>query len=302
MTTINKQEQTYRQPSTGTIIKGIATGFLVQNLVLLPHLIGAPKIMEKMNDICQISKDEHCAVDKAIEETLKISGLIQKGVKIIKANKNNTSETTKILTEAINTDIPMRYMPDFVKNLYARMYQELLNKGMNAFYSPLHKKVVTPEKRLSLVPFHEMGHAVNHNFKGVFNQLRKTRIIKKLILPISLVGYLKNKKALGEEPKSKTDKTTTFIKNNAGKLTFIALIPMLIEEAAASIKGNAFARKTLNPKLAQKVAKTNGLAYLTYLGYLILVPASIAIGIKVKDSIARPKKIKIKKHQQAVQQ
>lgn len=301
LTTVNKQESTYKQPSKGKIIEGVAAGLAVNTLVLLPHMVGTPKILEKMNALCQISKDELKIVDKAVVETLTRTGLAQKGVKVIKANEQTSKETTKIITEAVDESFPIKYMPSAIKKFYIYMYKESLKKGKNAFYSTMHKKVVVPEK-LSLTAFHEMGHAVNHNFNGLFNQLRKTRIIKYLMWPIGIIGYLKTQKAPGEKPKSRTDKTTTFIKNNVGILTFIALIPMLIEEAAASIKGNRFARKTLSPKLAQKVSKANGLAYLTYIGYLILVPAGLSLGIRYKDSIAKPKKVKAKKHSPAVQQ
>lgn len=299
LTTINKQEPTYRQPSTGKIIEGIAAGAFIQGLIVLPPAIASLSIMNKLSEE---GKDEFKAVDKAVAETLKATGLEEKGVKVIKASKENMGSITKILTECFDKSIPIRFMPKVIKDFYVKIYKDLLEKGVNAFYSPLHKKVVIPEKKLCLAPFHEIGHAANHNLSTLCNTLQKTRILSKLVLPITLVAYFKTTKAKGEKPKSKTDKATTFIKDNAGKLVFLALVPMLIEEKIASIKGNSYAKRFLSPKVAKQVSKTNSLAYLTYLSYSILMSVGLALGIKVKDSIAKPKKIKIKKHSQVAQQ
>ncbi|MDD3436331.1 MAG: hypothetical protein PHC64_04165, partial [Candidatus Gastranaerophilales bacterium] len=105
----------------------------------------------------------------------------------------------------------------------------------------------------------------------------------------------KTKKAPNQEPKSTTDKTTTFIKENAGKLTFATFIPMLLEEGLASIKGNNFAKKVLSLELAKKVSKTNALGFLTYLGLTTLLSLGIYLGTKVKDAIAKPELVEEKK-------
>ncbi|MDD3013398.1 MAG: hypothetical protein PHC34_06810 [Candidatus Gastranaerophilales bacterium] len=103
------------------------------------------------------------------------------------------------------------------------------------------------------------------------------------------ISLFKTKKAPNEKTDSTIGKTTDFIKDNVGKLTFMAFVPMLAEEAMASIKGVGFAKKVLDPSLVSKVAKTNKLAYLTYLGVALASSIGISLGVKAKDAIAKPK-------------
>ncbi|MCK7521114.1 MAG: hypothetical protein MZV64_27195 [Ignavibacteriales bacterium] len=133
-----------------------------------------------------------------------------------------------------------------------------------------------PAKELALVTFHEMGHAINANISKTGQFARKFLPLGKLSTPIALIALFKTKKAPNEEPQGVIDKTTDFIKNNAGKLMFLTFLPRLTEEATASIRGGNWAKKVLDSSLAQKVSTTNKLAYMTYLSAALGVSAGIA--------------------------
>lgn len=130
---------------------------------------------------------------------------------------------------------------------------------------------------------------MNANLSKIGKILQKNRALAMLSLPIALIALLKTKKAPNEEPKNKLDKITTFIKNNAGKLTFATFLPTIAEEGLATIKGNKLAKQLLDPELAKKVAKTNALGLSSYILLATLSAIGIHLGVKVKDAIAKPK-------------
>ena len=105
------------------------------------------------------------------------------------------------------------------------------------------------------------------------------------------VALFKRKKVEGEEPNGFFDKTTTFIKNNIGKLTLATFVPIVAEELMATYRGNKMAKKVLSPELFQKVQKTNRFGAATYITSAIAVSLAAVIGSKVRDAIAKPKEI-----------
>jgi hypothetical protein len=75
--------------------------------------------------------------------------------------------------------------------------------------------------KLGSAAFHEMGHALNASGSKAMKALVIGRHISARFVPVILaIGLLKSKKKDGEKPEGILDKTTTFIKNNAGKLAF----------------------------------------------------------------------------------
>ena len=285
----NISKQNYQKPSVGTIIGGVIAGATVQGLIEVPHHLAAPQIIKKMKKISNsISTEEITQVEKAISDTLKNSGLEEKGVNIIKATEENSEEITKIMGKEIDKGI-LKYLPKQVKELVGNIFSSQMSAGQNACYTFASKKIIMPEKELKLAFFHEAGHAMNANLSKIGKILQKLRATTLLTLPISMIALWKTKKAPGEEPKNNLDKTTTFIKDNAGKLTFAACLPMLTEEGLATIKGNKYAKKLLSPELARKVAKTNAFGFSTYMLIATLSSLGIYLGTKVKDSIAHKK-------------
>lgn len=111
-------------------------------------------------------------------------------------------------------------------------------------------------------------------------------------MPIAAIALFKTKKAPGEKTENQIGKATNFVKNNAGKLTFLAWLPTVVEEGLATFKGNKAAKQLLDSDLAKKVAKTNALGFSTYLLSAVLSSVGIYAAKKVKDKIAAPKEIK----------
>ena len=127
-----------------------------------------------------------------------------------------------------------------------------------------------------------------------------------MLLPALIAVYgafsRKSKPKDGGELTS-AQKTNNFIRDNAGKLSFVATIPMLVEEAAATIKGQKWAKEFLTPDLAKKVLKGNSIAYGSYL----LTAASLVFAswtaVKIKDrAIAKKERKLAEKEAQKAQQ
>jgi len=280
---------TYKKPSVGAIIGGVIAGSIVERLINQPYNPIGVQIMKRMGKISNsLSADEFNQVEKAVADTIKNSGLEAKGVEIIKATAENAEEISKIMSKEIDKGIT-KYFPKEVKELMRGIISSQMTSGGNACYAFTSKKIIMPEKELGLALFHEAGHAMNTNLSNFGKILQACRPMIILALPIGLIALWKTKKAPDEEPKNGLDKVTTFIKNNAGKLTFATFLPTLLEEGLASIKGNNFAKQLLSPELARKVAKTNALGFSTYLLMAVLNSLGIYLGIKVKDSIASRK-------------
>lgn len=289
---INHQ-QNWQKPGKGEIIGGIVVGATANQSAKMFSTLVSPKIIKKMSKISNsLSKDEYSSVEQAVKKTLESSKLAEKGVGIIKAIPDNIDDITNIMLKEFDNNLITKFLPKSIKESLGIATFFTAEQGKNAFYTFKSKKIILPDNKLILSAFHEMGHAANQNLSKIGKILQKTRSINLLAIPIAMIALFKTKKAPGEKSKSKGDKITTFIKNNAGKLTFLTFIPILLEEGLASIKGNAFAKKVLNPELAKKVLKTNAFAFSSY---LILAAASslgIYLGAKIKDSIAAPEPIK----------
>ncbi len=169
----------------------------------------------------------------------------------------------------------------------------MLEQGRNAIFWPKTNEIAVNIEKLGTATFHEMGHAVNHNFSKFWKGMQKLRV------PCGIAGglfgtvaLLKRKKVEGEEPKGFFDKTTTLIKNNVGKLTLAAFAPIVAEELMATYRGNKMAKKVLSPELFKKVQKTNRFGAMTYIAAGVGAALAAVVGSKVRDAIAKPKEIK----------
>ena len=251
--------------------------------------------MNKLKEIGKALTDsEYGAVKNATSKILKVTGLDKKGVSILSATAENSDAISKVLQKELSGNIVTKLMPERVKKFLSKILTNTFTCAQNAAYTFKSKKLILPEgKKLSLAAFHEVGHAMNANLSTVGKLLQKIRPLSILAIPISIIALLKSPKKDGEKPQGIVDKTTTFVKNNAGKLTFLSFLPMLIEEGMASLKGNSLARKLLSPELASKVAKTNKIAYLTYLGTAIAAGLGVYIGTKIRDKICEQKTEKV---------
>lgn len=170
----------------------------------------------------------------------------------------------------------------------------MVKKGFNAFYLPEGNVAATAKNRASLI-FHEMGHAANANSSKVMKTLiTKIRAIPKMVAaPVMLVALCHtNKKSKPEGEKNKFTKALDFIKNNSGKIVFASFLPMIAEEALASIRGVGYAKKALGATKALKIAGLYSIALTSYIGSGAIVGYSTKVAGKVRDKIVYPSEVK----------
>lgn len=275
------------KPSTGQVIGGTLAGLTTTCIVTSPQQKignGCLNSMKLLHE--KLSKDELKQVNKAAADMLETKGLTDKGVSILKV----TDKNHKKVAELINKEFEklLKRFPKNVKKVFIERMANQFEEGKNACYAAKSKTIIYSDK-IALSAFHEAGHAMNANLSKVGKILQKSRGLTALSIPVMLVGLFKSKKSPDEEPKNMLDRSTTFIKENAGKLTFATFLPVLIEEGLASYKGNKFAKQVLNKDLAKKVACVNKFGFASYACMAVLTSLGIYAGIKVKDAIEKPK-------------
>jgi len=247
----------------------------------IPRTILILALMSKFKITSNLNKDEFLQVENGINKTLKDSGLAKQGVTILKYSDKNAEEISKILMGEM--DKKVKFLPKPLKEFFIDLKIQNLKYGINAYTLQDANKILMPEKELTLAAFHEMGHITN-NLSKIGKLLQKSRYISLFSIPIILIALLKPKKDSDKKSTGTIDKITDFIKYNAGKLTFLTILPKLAEEELASMKGNELAKKVLNESLSKKVSKSNNLAYITYFGTAVISSITVAKAVKEKDA------------------
>jgi len=286
---VNQEQQRYQKPTVGKTIAGVAAGYVTRNI--LSTLGPAPiqnychgKIAEAGKEISEGGIEK---ISSAMQDVLDKTGLTQKGVKIVRINDENTSTVTDWIKKDARRGLWPLLGKHFAENQAESTVKQLKDK-INAFFCISGNSIVMPEKGMEQAFLHETGHAMNAHFGKITKLAMNSRSMQVLALPILLIGLLTPKKNKDEKPKNIIDKTTTFIKENAGKLTFLCFAPTLIDEAMASIKTGKLAKKFF-PELSKSITKTNKYGYLTYVAMSIFAGLGTYLGIKLKDTIAQPK-------------
>ena len=280
----------YSAPGIGAILGGVWLGSTANSIVskgVTPRISSA--IMNKVSSLT-LSQAEEKSIFAGGQKALEVSGVKDLGVKVLRAGKTG-------ITDWYPKQKAGKWKS--LKNMITSMMESTVEEGKNAFFSPDVNKVVIPPKgkgALQLSVFHEIGHSMNFNTSKIGKLLQKGRLLGLLALPIGLIALWKTKDTSDEKTNSIVDKSTDFVKDNAGKLTFATFLPTLIEEGMASIKGNKLAKNILKPQLASKVAKCNGIAYLTYLTAAVMAGLGMWAAVSVKDKIASKNQIDYNKH------
>ncbi|MBQ6515826.1 hypothetical protein IJI31_01460 [bacterium] len=266
----------------------IAGGAIYQSVPLFqtPFAIKCINKMQKING--SLAAEESVKVSEALQKTLEMSGLKDRGVEIVKASSRNSAEVTELLTKEMGNGFIAKLTPNRVKQQIEGA-REMVERGCNAAYLSKSNKILMPDgNKFALAGFHEAGHAMNANLNKATKILQKSRKATILALPIIAIGLLKKPKAEGEKPQGIWDKATTFIQKNAGVLTAATFLPTIAEEGLATLKGNQYAKKLLSPDLAKKVANSNRYGLATYVAMAGLFGLAAHLGVKVKNAIAHP--------------
>lgn len=287
---VGANEQQYKKPGFWISAGGVAAGLAasgITNGIIVPKISSV--VTESKFFKQEINNDEYEQIEKGVKQVLeKDTDLAKKGVSILKYSPETKDEINSILKSEADTFA--KFTPKIHKDAMVEEAAEAISTGSNAIYARANKKIVLPAEKLSISVFHEVGHASN-NFGRIGNTLMKSRSLAILSFPLFLVALLKSKKSPDENSEGFIDKTTDFIKNNIGKLSFLTCLPILAEEGLASVKGVKFAKKVLDPKLLDKVKTDCKAGFLSYLITFATVSAASALAVKIKDCIAKPKPI-----------
>ncbi len=319
---INSQTERNRQPKIRN--KGIIRASCIPTIVAIPTSIASIKFINTVKKLSGISKDDSIELSKAVQKGLHETGLYDKGVRVYKIKENPTlSEFMKKIMELVKKFITKKVDKNsinetetLVKNLIkydkkdlkalnamaeeiggdkiiAKFQALIFKEGANACYLPHANKIITPDKSLQTSVFHEMGHALNNNGGMLLKVLQKARPLAKITPAIILLIAILNKRKTTDKPKendSKLQKGADFVKKNAGILTGLSFVPMILEEGIASLRGQKIAKnltKTgeLSKELFKKVKLTNLCGFTSYALTGIIGYIGAKLAVKVKDKI-----------------
>ena len=283
---VNEDTQ-YKKPRKRDYVKSYFAGGAAQGVasaaVCLPSLL----VVDKMTKVAEGANSD--VIKNALNQALDISGMTKKGVKLVDYADKPPIKPYDFL--------PKKWpekLKEFIRLNVDPLYAT--SKGKNAFFvaeNPLmHNQIHINTKKLGVAGFHEIGHAINYNTSKFLRGIQKARMpLMAAAALLPMIAICKRPKAEGEQPKGFFDKATTFIKNNVGKLSFAAMLPIVAEEAIATMRGNKLAKQLLSPENFKKVAKCNMYGGATY------VLSAVAMGVgawaanKVADKFLAPKKM-----------
>ena len=172
----------------------------------------------------------------------------------------------------------------FVRRLNAdgKRRIEYIIDGKQASFSPTNNKLVINMEKRAESAFHEMGHALNYNTKGLGRLLQKTRGLDVIWVLTFLVALFRKKKQDGEKSETVIGKGLDFIKDNCIAITAVCQLPKLLEEGLASIKGLKMAKNYLDKPQLEYLAKRSKAAWLTY-----LAGAATTVGLVAATNFVR---------------
>lgn len=241
----------------------------------LPIGLGVVKGMQSQS--ASLSLEQKNAIVQAADKVLDIANLRSKGVKITDMRAAAASGSN-ILLDLIN---PITATQNGRNAFFGGI------KGTRGFFA---NEVVCNMDKLPTAVFHELGHAFNANnskFWKCMQGIRVPAIAASMGLTL-FAAFTKSEKA-DNNPNSEltnAQKAKNFVRNNAGPLAFAAMVPVLLEEGMATIRGNAWAKDLLSPDIAKNVCKGNKIAYLSYLTTALALGASAFVAGKVKDKLS----------------
>jgi len=200
------------------------------------------------------------------------SGLKEKGVDIIHME---LSENDKILLRTRQDSL--------IQHLDVKL-------GRNAFYSTGSKVVCLNTDKAAISGFHELGHAMNHLTSKFGKLLQKCRkpgyAIAGAMGTIAL--FSRNK------PKDSDRNLWDVIRDNCGKIAVFAMLPTVIEECMASIKGVKLAKlATQDKSILKSIKGIYRKALMSYAGFMAVTGLSVFITSKITEKFTRPQKLDI---------
>lgn len=257
----------------------LTTAVTVPTITQLPVGVLSCESMSKISG--NLSKDTVEIVNKGAQKVLdELTDLSKKGVEIIDgapATKSSEAVTSGITSFGAK-----------IKNSILDLVNPIrgIQNGKNACFAPNINKVVYHKEKMSLAAFHEIGHAHNFNSSKFWKAMQKLRM-PAMYIPLAIGAFVactKNSKPEAGKELTGLQKAKNFIRNHGAGLAFVASLPIIAEEVAASVKGCKWANKVLDKNLAKKVLKTNAFGAISYLAIGVCSALGVHLAKKIKDN------------------
>ena len=238
-------------------------------------------VMKGIHNIGKLPADKIEIMHKAAEKAIKDTGLAAKGLQIEYLKK-----------PPINLGGMLEFIRNPIKQIEAG-YNGMFIKGLAE--KQMVQSILMPQKDVSFLAFHEIGHAMNNNFSKIGEFIQHARnTLMTLASLIEIYGAFSTKsKPKDGEKLTGMQKVNNFIRNNAGKLAFGAMTPVLLEEGIATLRGNNLAKKLLSPDMFKIVKKGNAVAFLSYLATAAGLGLGAWAAVKIKDKLVERKENKV---------
>ena len=253
MTSVNYNGNEYITRTPLSEFEGFMLASTVSGAILSP-LVYAGKPF-----INQLKKEEinNKIYQSSLTKALHNSGLYEKGVRIIPAQFS------------------------LVKDEY--------KAGTNACFVPKTNEVILNTDKISIAGFHELGHAMNN----LMSKYGVKYLAKMRGLGYAIAGLMEYFAIFSRtKPKEAQRSITDIIEDNCGKIAFIAMLPIVAEEAIASKRGLKLAKENgLPEQLIKNMKKLYGKALLTYSGRAVLGGLAVYASRKIMDAFTRPKPV-----------
>ena len=288
-----KTEKTDKKVKEKGSLRAASAGSLASALSMP---VGMLSIKGMQNVAGTLSKEQIKTLNECAEKMLKDAKLSQKGVKI---------------DDVAGVVANFSLLPDSVYAMINPYFA--IAEGKNAAFSskPLINQltretvhdantIIVNKNKLPNALFHEIGHAINYNSSKFWSVIQKMRNPSIAIASFIMLFAAFTTKAEAEDGKelTKAQKTKNFIRNNAGALAGLSMLPVVSEEIMASVRGLQYASKNLTKDLAKKVSKTNIYGAISYIAAAIGLAISAHVAVKVKDSIMEKQKAKAEQQEQ----
>ncbi len=171
-----------------------------------------------------------------------------------------------------------------ISNATLKSKIKVVAEGENACFVPLTSQVLVNSDKMGITAFHEIGHFINKNGTGIRKFLSNSRAISILALPAILaIGLFTPKREKGDEYQNPIGQAATFIKKHCGVLAALSMLPVVVEEGAASINGAKLAKTVLDKGMYKKLNKLNTLAFGSYALGAATIGLCAALAVHIKD-------------------
>ena len=274
----------------GSGIKGgslALLGAVGTNTALSAFSLGPINIIRKQAK--NFTKGEIESMNRAADEILNnVTNLSKKGVRIFD------------YSDSRNLPLEVTDMAEKVPECFHDFIAILATKnGKNAYFSPkvsnnfkgtelenlLENVVGVNRQKAPNFIYHELGHAFNYHNTGTFKAIQKIRPLAMLFGAIMMVlpAFTKKSEAQDGKELTKAQKVKNFIREKSPFIAAASFVPIIAEEAMATIRGNKWAKELLSPDAFKKVRNGNLIALSTYVMTAVAMGLSAFAAKKIKD-------------------